>query len=271
VRWVVERTGVSAAAVEGEIRMLGDGAGGGEYGASVSGVAGAYGGPGYSGARDRARDVTRDSDAVGGMASDAGEYDYEYGGGYDGYGDGSGGARAGARAGAGRGGAAGSVTAKAVRAGTESDPAWADASLGIQRGLIGLLVHSPAFLADLRGREACFTSPGLLRIFRAVAGAIEEAPGGESGAPELPDAEDAAALRAIVRGVIIEEDPARQLGNYLAKLDVAELKGRRERVVRAIAGLLDGDGRDGESIDQLVRERDEIDRELSEAEERIRG
>jgi DNA primase len=153
-------------------------------------------------------------------------------------------------------------------------PAWAAAAADIQRRLIGLLVYDPSFLADLRGREQQFTSPELSRLFLAVAEIIEETPGETPDPQGIIDAlgpEDAAALRGIIAGVFIENDPAKQLQNYLAQFDEAELKDRRARVVKARAELLAKDDYDKESIGQLTLEIDEIDRELSETMERIRG
>jgi DNA primase len=154
-----------------------------------------------------------------------------------------------------------------------SDPAWAAAALDIQRGLIGLLVHDPAFLSDLRGRERQFTSPDLARIFLAVAGAIEEADAGDDArdVSALLDHTDAEAMRKVTESVVIEEDPARQLGNYLARLDEEELKGRRARVVKTRAGLLALDDYDRESVGQLTAEIDEIEKELTETRKRERG
>jgi hypothetical protein len=144
----------------------------------------------------------------------------------------------------------------------------------IQRRLIGLLVHDPSFLADLRGREQQFTSPELSRLLLAVAEIIEETPGGAPDPQGITDAlgpEDAAALKGIIAGVFIENDPVKQLQNYLAQFDEAELKDRRARVVKARAELLAKDDYDKESIAQLTQEIDEIDRELSETIDRIRG
>jgi DNA primase len=155
-----------------------------------------------------------------------------------------------------------------------SDPAWAAAALGIQRGLIGLLVHDPAFLSDLRGRERQFTSPDLARIFLAVSGAVEGASDAGDVANDVSamlDQADADALREITGGVVIEEDPARQLRNYLARLDEEELKNRRARVVKTRAGLLELDDYDRESVGQLTAEIDEIEKELAEKKERERG
>ncbi|MDR1495474.1 MAG: hypothetical protein LBS67_00935, partial [Clostridiales Family XIII bacterium] len=150
----------------------------------------------------------------------------------------------------------------------------AAAAMNIQRDLIALLVHDPAFLADLRGRERQFTSPGLARLFLAVVAAIEESPDGAPDPPaieEALDSEDAAALRDITRRVVIEDDPARQFGELLAQLDEVELEDRRARVVRARVELLEADAYDREAVDQLTREIDEIEKELSETSERIRG
>jgi hypothetical protein len=147
------------------------------------------------------------------------------------------------------------------------DPAWAAAALDIQRGLIGLLVHDPAFLPDLRGRERQFTSQDLAHIFLAVVGAIENAPGAESISGDVAamlDPADAGALKEAVEGVVIEENPSRQLRNYLARLDEAELKDRRARMVRTRAGLLAQDDYDRESVEQLTAEIDEVERELTE-------
>jgi DNA primase len=152
--------------------------------------------------------------------------------------------------------------------------AWAAASVDIQRRLIGLLVHDPTFIADLRGRERQFTSPELSRLFLAVAEIIASSADGAPDPQALADMlgpEDAAALRGIIDGVFIEDDPERQLRNYLAQFDEAELKGRRERVVSARAELLAKDDYDKESVTQLTLEIDEIDRELSETMERIKG
>jgi DNA primase len=173
------------------------------------------------------------------------------------------------------GGAARRYGADASGADTAADdPAWAVAALDIQRGLIGLLVHDPAFLPDLRGRERQFTSPALARIFLAVAEAVEGA--SDAGGPmgdvsALLDPVDAEALRNVIEGVFIEEDPARQLGNYLARLDEKELKDRRARVVKTRAGLLALDDLDRESIGQLTAEIDEIEKELAETLTRERG
>jgi hypothetical protein len=153
-------------------------------------------------------------------------------------------------------------------------PAWDRASAEIQRRLIGLLVYDPSFLADLRGREQQFTSPELSRLFLAVAEIIEESADEAPDPQRIMDAlgpEDAAALREIVNGVFIEDDPAKQLRNYLAQFDEAELKARRARVVKARAELLSKDDYDKESVGQLTLEIDEIDRELSETIERIKG
>jgi DNA primase len=159
-------------------------------------------------------------------------------------------------------------------AGAAASAAWAAAAMKIQRRLIGLLVHDPAFLADLRGRDRQFTSPELARLFLAVVGAIEGSTDGAPDPGEIMDAlgpEDATALQSVLSEVIIEEQPSRQLENCLAQLDEAELKSRRARVVKARAELLSQDDYDKESLSQLTAEINEIDRELSETIERIRG
>jgi DNA primase len=172
----------------------------------------------------------------------------------------------------GYGGTVGSVTA--VAAGAAGDPAREAESKDIQRGLIRLLVHDPAFLADLRGRERQFTSPEFARLFLSVAGVIEgsadDAPDAQ-GIESFLGAEDAKALRDVVAEVIIEDNPAKQLENYLAKLDEAELKSRVALVNKALSELLAKDDYDRESAKQLTLEIGEINRELLETRERIKG
>jgi DNA primase len=238
VKWLEQMTGISAFAIEEEALARADLAGRAGRGARGPNSGGGRGGDG--GGEGRAP---------------------EYGGRSAG--------------GAGAGGPPGArVPRAAVTSSGAGGPAWAAAAVDIQRRLIGLLVYDPSFLADLRGREQQFTSPELSRLFLAVAEIIEESAEEAPDPQRIMDAlgpEDAAALREIVSGVFIENDPAKQLRNYLAQFDEAELKARRERVVKARAELLSKDDYDRESVGQLTLEIDEIDRELSETIERIRG
>jgi DNA primase len=147
------------------------------------------------------------------------------------------------------------------------------AAADLQRHLIRLLLHDPAFLADLRSREQDFTSPDLARIFRAIVGLSEEAPDGvvdiEAVAERL-DAGDAGALRQIMEKVYIEDEPRRQLDNCFAQIDVLVLTERAISVGNARASLLN-DGGEPEAIKQLTLELNEISRELSDVKERIAG
>ncbi|MDR2162610.1 MAG: DNA primase [Clostridiales Family XIII bacterium] len=154
--------------------------------------------------------------------------------------------------------------------------AWGDAAVKIQRRLIGLLVHTPEFLVDLRGREQQFTSPELARLFLAVTRIIEESVDGVPGPQDITallEVEEAVALRGIISEVesTIGDDPAMELGNYLAQLDEAELKDRRSRVNRTLAELLAKDDYDRESASQLTLEIDKINENLLAIRERIKG
>jgi hypothetical protein len=273
VKWLEQVTGISASAIEEEAAIRGASSrGSGPVRASrgrTGGDLSEFGVGGVGGGRSRGISGSGGyGGGDGGSYGDGGGY-----GGYDGYdGDVPGGAAGRGGSGSGGAGSGGAVTASAPAA--LSDPAWAAASLDIQRGLIGLLVHNPAFLPDLRGRERQFTSPELTRIFLAVSGAIERESGAGDAAMDVPamlDQADAEALREVARGVFIEEDPARQLRNYLARLDEEELKDRRARVVKTRAGLLGLDDYDSESVGQLTAEIDEIEKELAETRERERG
>jgi hypothetical protein len=134
-------------------------------------------------------------------------------------------------------------------------------------------LHDPAFLADLRGRERDFTSPVLERVYRAVVAATEDAPEGvvDTGALESSlEGEDAAALREIIEGEFVEDNPGRQLENCLARIDEDRLVARKSRVDKAVAALI-GNGGKQEEILQLSEELKEIDKELAEVRERKRG
>jgi DNA primase len=241
VKWLEQVTGISASAIEEEAAMRGASSRKqGRVNRDYEDGDFAFGGGGAASGQDRGVAGRHVGDAYGGTTHD------------------------GSAAASGGGGGSSAVA---------SDPAWAAAALDIQRGLIGLLVHEPAFLSDLCGRERQFTSPGLARIFLAVAGAIEGASASDAGdaardVSALLDREDAEALREVTKGVFIEEDPARQLRNYLARLDEEELKDRRARVVKTRAGLLERDDYDRESVGQLTAEIDEIEKELAETRER---
>jgi DNA primase len=142
----------------------------------------------------------------------------------------------------------------------------------MQRVLLRLLLHDAAFLADLRGRGQDFTSPDLARIFHAAVAAAEDATDGivdvDALEAELSE-EDAGTLRSIMKEVLVEEDPRRQLESCLAQIDKDHLSERSLRVNKALTELIANDG-DREKILQLHEELNEINKELSEAKERIR-
>jgi DNA primase len=172
---------------------------------------------------------------------------------------------------------------------SRSAPFAEAARMELQRHILRLLLHEPAFLADLRGREKIFVNPQLARIFAAAEDMAENSPD-EYG----PDAvmsslapEDADVLKRVMSTVFIESNPRRQLENCLAKADEDELCEKKMQVERALARMLDGadsadgadgaDGSDGpdsaedehsEDIKQLSQQLSEINNELLKVKER---
>ncbi|MDR0519682.1 MAG: DNA primase [Clostridiales Family XIII bacterium] len=145
--------------------------------------------------------------------------------------------------------------------------------VSLENSLIRLLVHDPAFMPDLRGRERDFTSPQQAGLFHAIVSRYEEAPGYAADVDELTltlDSNDAIMLQAICGSVLIEDDPRRQLGNCLANLDIPKLEAQREQVIRTLNPLIN-EGQDSESIRLLAEEITEIDEKIRTIKERISG